>query len=142
MAIPPNVELRLRFTAQGLLTLGDRRHLRCIANQEIVLEVLLQKLDDSNVPPVFNPIDITGWSARWIAKIDIDDITTPIWDIGGVIVGALPLNGRFSFTVPKADTAVPMQFGYSELVFFSSGTTDPDTRVPLAISLSKAVLSI
>ena len=102
-AVPPNIELRLRFDAQGLFTLGQPRNLRLVSNQKIDLDVQLEQIDEAASPPVFNPIDLTGpWTARWIAKLDVDDPDTPgsniKWDVAGAIVGA-PTNGRFTFPI-------------------------------------------
>ena len=141
MAIPPNRELRLRFDAQGNLTNGDPRDFQYVSNQDIVLEVLIQKLDEVSVPPKFNPVDITTWTGQWVAKENIDDADgLEKWDVAGVLVGPGP-DGRMSFTVDKASVNFLVQNGYSELIFKAAGA-DPDIRVSLTFSLSKQVLTI
>lgn len=141
MAIPPNREIRLRFDAQGNLSNGDLRNFQYVSNQDIVLETLIQKLDETAVPPKLNAVDITGWAGRWIMKEDHDDADgLEKWDIAGVIVGPAT-DGRMSFTVDKADVNFVIQNGSSEIVFSSTGA-DIDIRIPVVVSISKQVLTI
>jgi len=144
-AIPPNIELRLRFDAKGAFTLGQPRNLRLVSNQKIDLDVVLEQIDETTCPPTFKPIDLAGpWSARWIAKLDVDDPDAPSsnikWDVAGSIVGPTT-DGRFTFPVTKVLNNFLVEHGYSELVFIKSGA-DPDIRVPLIYSLTKQVLVI
>lgn len=139
MAVPPNLLFRLRFDEAGIHTLAPVRDLRLVSNQLINLEVQLEKLIPGSIPPGFTPVDITGWNARWIMKLDIDDADgAKKWDVAGSLVGP-GTDGRFLFTVTKALANFVVEFGYSELTFRSGA--DPEIRQILPVSLSKPVLA-
>ncbi len=139
MAVPPNLLLRLRFDESGIHTLSPIRDLRLVSNQLITLEIQLEKLIPGSIPPGFTPVDVTGWNALWIMKLDIDDADgAEKWNIAGVLVGP-GTDGRISFTVSKALANFVVQFGYSELTFRSGA--DPEIRQILPVSLSTPVLA-
>ncbi len=141
MAVPPDKVLRLRFDDDGFFsTLSQERHLKLVSNQLVKLELKIEKLDSTAVPPAFIPVDITGWTMRWISKVDIDDLdATKKWDVAGVIADAV--NGRILFTVVKASVNFEVERGYSEFVVILAGA-DPEQRIPLIYTLTKPVLTI
>lgn len=139
MATPPDLILKLRFDDQGFFAIGRKAHLTLVRNQTVILELNVEKLDPTALPPAFQPFDITGWTMRWIGKEDIDDADgSEKWDVAGSILDASA--GRIAFTIPKANLDFDVQFGYSELVMIQSG--DAQFRVPLTFTLSKPVLAI
>lgn len=144
MAVPPDIVLKVRFDEDGFLSVVSRqRHLALVSNQDINLELNFEILDVTAVPPGFIAVDVTGWTVRWISKLDIDDLDAPAsnikWDVTGVIVGA-PANGKIAFTVPKASVNFEVERGYSEFVIIIGG--DTDSRIPLIFTLTKQVLTI
>lgn len=141
MSIPPNKQVRLRFDAQGNFITGfGMGHLEFVGNEKVAVELALSKLDEASIPPVYNPIDITGWTAKWTLKLDVDDADADKkWEVSGSILG-LPANGIFLFTVPKASVNFTKQFCYSEFILTPPGVgAEVQVRIPLGVTITKPV---
>ncbi len=140
MPTPPDTILLLRFDEQGIPSIsGQKNHHAFVGNQELKIEVHVEKLNDAALPPGFSAFNITGWAGSWVAKADLADADVDKkWDVAGAIVGD-PLNGKILFTVPKASVDFQVQFGYSEFVFNTGG--DTNIRVPFTFTISKPVLA-
>ena len=139
MPTPPDLILKLRFDEQGFpVIIGRKNHLNLIHNQEIKVELHVEKFDDSFLPPGFKAFDITGWVGQWIGKADINDLDVDKkWDVAGVIIDAA--GGKITFTVLIASVNFEVKYGYSEFVFNTGGSSN--IRVPLTFTLSKPVLA-
>lgn len=141
MAVPPDLQLKLRFNEEGRFTLGSKGHYAFVSNEDVKILLVLEKLVVSSVPPAFTALDITGWAGTWAAKTDVDDLDAAVkWNVSGAIQGA-PANGQMLFTVPKASVNFEVQHGYSEFVLKPDGTT-PQVRVPFTYTLTKQGITV
>lgn len=110
------------------------RRLSYVVNQDIDQNVILERLDETLVPPAKVPVDITGWAARWVL-IDTDG-TTVIWSVLGVITGP-GTDGTFKFTIPGATNATEGELLASQIKVYTDGVTSnpPDILIDLQVTI-------
>jgi len=141
MSVPIR-EIKVTFDEESRFAAGRRMpHLHFVSNQIVTVDLLIEQLVTSACPPAPNPVDIVGWTGRWLGKLDANDFEVPLkFDIAGVITGP-STDGRMRFLIPKLTMDFEIERGYSEFTLSSIGG-DPDIKVPVIYTATRAALII
>ena len=137
----PKLNFRLLLDQYGIPSLDGPRPLRLVANELIQLQIQVMQLQTGFIPPVYTPIDITGWTGVWVGKANQSDADgSALWNVAATLV--TPAQGLAEFDVPKASVGPnPINLGFSEVIF-KPDTSNPQIRLPLIFTVTTPGVTI
>lgn len=136
----PNREVRIRYGPDGLASSTLREPFRANRNEKIVLDVFVEDWIPSFIPPAFAPVNVTGWTAKWVGKLLTTDTDgSAKWNVSGTVVSG-PL-GHIQFTIPKATLNFTGERIFGEWILIPSGS-DPMSRIKHEVTIAESALTI
>lgn len=130
--------IHLRLDADGIPSLSMPRPLRLVGKQEILLDVLVEQLVVSSLPPAYTPVNISGYAGTLIGKDHVnDDDVAALWNVTGAFVTD-GTDGLMRFTIPASSDDIEVDLGYGEVILSVAGA--PRYRMPVPFTLTRAGL--
>jgi hypothetical protein len=126
--------IHLRLDTDGNPSILQPRPLRRVGNQDLTIDVLVEQLIVSSLPPAYAPVDIALWTGAFVGKRCSEDANTAaLWNVAGTLVTD-GTDGLMRFTVARTDDDVRVDYGYGELAFTLSGQVIYRMAVPFTLT--------